>query len=283
MRGGRLLLVALCGPCVAWVGAGDGDARWSAGEGKRLEARPRAVGFEAVAQVRPDAPTHVVLTIALGDRDGVLTLVASRDGRVELPSRHVRVRYDEYDADGRRVFQAGEVDGSVALYSGPRAMSGEVVLRLFDVDAPAEWRVFERASFEVRPVVEDVESGGRGGYDDDGADHLVVSGGGCDGDYEETDDGYDDGGGCEGDDYDSGAGDGGGGDGDGAGSSSSGGGCEGDDLGGAGDSGCAGDAVAAPSRRCPRVRRSRWVMRAMSWTPWLAVFCFIRVMRRRDL
>ncbi len=264
MRTGVLFLVLSSPLFLAWIGSGDGSGRWSAGEGKRVEVRDRRVSLDVVARVRESRPTHLVTTIPLPGADGVLTVVADGEGRITLPGPGAKVQYDEYDRDGEIVFRAGRVEGELWTGNDDERVEVELRLRMFDVDRPDVWRTLDRVSVDVEsakpePKAEPAhhdhhhyeDSGCESGFDDDA--------------YEEDgDEGYG-GGGCEGDDLDSGE---------------SGGGCEGDDLDSDDGGGCEGDAIAAPGARC-RNRRSPLLLRALNWFPYLAVFGFIRVMRRR--
>lgn len=271
LRSGALLLVVMSPLFGGWVASGDGDGRWSAGEGKRVFAAPNAVSFDAVARVVDRRATHAVLTLRLPDADGVLTLVVDGEGRMDADDRRVRLQYDEYAADGRVLFRAGRVVGRVWVDRTRDSVAGELAVRLYDEANPEVWRELDRLDFDLESP--DVEP-----EPDRGGDHVDVHyhddhDTGCDSGWDdgyEDDDGYGggSGGGCEGDDFDSG--------------DDSGGGCEGDDLDGGGGSSCEGDAIAAGTAGC-RTRRSPWIMRAMSWLPYFAMAGFIGVMRRRWL
>ncbi len=285
MRAGALVLVLLSPLFGGWVATGDGDGRWSAGEGKRVVSAPQSVSFDAVARVAQGRPTHAVLTIRLPDADAVLTLVVDGRGRFQADDHRVKVQYDEYGPGGERVFRAGRVEGRVwiDLDSGLR---GALSVRLYDRTNPARWRVLDQLDFDLEAAEPEADEPSHGGavevhfHDDHHHDTGCDSGWDDDYDDYEADDGYGggSGGGCEGDDYDSGD-SGGGCEGDDLDSGDSGGGCEGDTGGGGG---CEGDAIAATAGGC-RTRRSPWILRALNWMPYFAFAGVIGVMRRRWL
>ena len=264
-RGMLLLMMPLS---VAWVGSGQGDLRWSAGEGKQ-EFEASHVSLDVVARIGGGQPTHVLGTVPLGAGDGVLTLeIDPRGGRFELPHPGVLLQYDEYDSDGEVVFRAGQVVGSLWVETRSDEVAVELDVVLYDEADPEQWRHLARSSLEAFPVEPQPERNDDHHHHDPHHDHVVV-GGGCDDGWDEPEDGGGGGGGggCEGDDFDDGGG---------------GGGCDGDDVGGGGggDScqGCEGDAIAAGSS-CSR--RSPWLARAVSWLPWAFAVFFFHGMRRR--
>jgi hypothetical protein len=290
MRGWLLMLAPFC---AAWQGAGEGTVEWAAGRDK-VAGEHAVVHAEAVARQEAGQGLSLVVTLELGEGDGLLTIRAvqpvAEGQEVTLPDDRVQVAYTEYTADGSVRFSAARVtDGRLMVLPGAGALTFRISLDLDDgADGPHGWRRLRDGDLTALPA------DGPETDDDDGpppppGPDPVANVGGCEGgSYDDTSDTSDTGAssgdsGCEGDDTDSGSSDSGCA-GDDTSSGSSGSGCAGDDTGSSSGGGCAGDggdgcAVAAPGH-LPRLHR-RTVARLVDWMPWLMALSALRLMRRR--
>jgi len=280
----------------AWQGGASGEIGWASSE-----ARGALVSAVFVGQV--DATRlRVVVTLDLptGSGDGVLTLDLpegfSRGRTVALPAPGARVRYSEYAADGRVVFESTRAAGSARALVDAAGMS--LSLDLAVSDAGGQWRRVRggdvglptdpddpdalaaaraRAPY-VLAAQEDAPSDSGCGADDpdlwrddvrsDSSGYAPdqSAGSGCDasgpttassGEADTLDEGADASSGCEGDDVSTDE--------------------SGDD--GCGDA-CEGDGLAEASSSARVRAHHAWVGRCVAWLPWALAFAAVRVMRR---
>jgi hypothetical protein len=307
MQGFRsaLMLLVLAPMCVAWTGSGSGEMDWSAGDGVH------ALSFDLMGT--KEGELHTMATLGLPDgRDAVLSVYVEPNGidvgELDLPSPQMAMRYTEYNADGSLHFEARrDPKGSAFVRSMDDGYGGRAAVSLVDVNDATErrslrisWALTQIAAEEPSPVPEYggpvyrgpvgsppvADSGGcSDGWDDDDEGWVAddsddnwesSDSGGCDGDDDwdsDSDDDWEssDSGGCDGDDEDWSS------------DSDDSGGCDGDDVSSSSSSdsemGCEGDAIAAGPNG--RRRRSPWIMRLVNWMPWLMVFGFVRLARRR--
>ena len=280
----------------AWQGGASGEIVWASSE-----ARGALVSAVFVGQVDATRLRLVVtLDLPTGSGDGVLTLDLpegfARGRTVALPAPGARLRYAEYAADGRVVFESTRAAGTARALVDAAGMS--LSLDLAVSDAGGQWRrvrggdvglptdpddpdaiAAARARAPYVLAAQDEPSGdsGCGGDDDElwrddarsdasGYAPDQTTGSGC-GPSEpstasssETDtlgDGADTASGCEGDDVSADE--------------------TGDD--GCGDS-CEGDGLAEASSSARVRAHHAWVGRCVAWLPWALAFTAVRLMRR---